>query len=127
VSDGLVATMTSRTVTVPTPVMHVGDLDASITSQRNLRTALVRIGVHTSKHAPLGNAVVNASWTDGTTTSCTTDASGSCAVVRSDSPSKPVVSLTVTGVTKDQYAYTPAANHDPDGDSNGTTIGIPRR
>ena len=45
-------------------------------------------------------------------------------VARSYSPSKPVVSLTVTGVTRENYAYTPAANHDPDGDSNGTTIGI---
>ena len=58
--------------TVPTPVMHVGDLDASITSQQNLRTAVVQISLHTSKHAPLGNALLSASWNDGTTTSCST-------------------------------------------------------
>jgi len=127
VSDRVDVTMASRTVTVPTPVMHVGDLDASITNQQNLRTALVRIGVHTSKHGPLGNALLSASWNDGTTTSCSTDPSGYCVVARSYSPAKPVVSLTVTGVTRENYVYTPAANHDPDGDSNGTTISIKKQ
>jgi len=127
VSDGIDATMTSRTATVPTPTMHVGDLDVSITSQQNLRTALVRIGVHTSKHAPLGNALVSASWNDGTMTSCSTDLSGYCGVMRSYSPSNPVVTMTVAAVTRENYVYTSAANHDPDGDSNGTTISIPRR
>jgi hypothetical protein len=34
------------------------------------------------------------------------------------------VSLTVTNLSKDGYTYQPSANHDPDGDSNGTTISV---
>jgi len=127
VSDGLGATTTSRIVTVPTPVMHIADLDASATNQQDLRAALVQIGVHTSRHMPLGNVVVTAAWNDGLQVSCTTTLNGYCAVQRSFSPSKPVTSLTITGVTHQIYAYTAASNHDPDGDSNGTTISIPRR
>jgi hypothetical protein len=34
--------------------------------------------------------------------------------------------FTVTGVTLANSTYTPASNHDPDGDSNGTTIAVLR-
>jgi hypothetical protein len=52
---------------------------------------------------------------------------GHCAIGRQYSASKAIVSLSVTGVSKENYVYVPAANHDPDGDSNGTLIAIPRR
>jgi PKD repeat protein len=127
VSDGVHSTTASRTFAVPTPVMHIGDLDATTTSQKNSRSVLVYIAVHTSKHTPVRSALVSASWSDGTLASCITDLNGYCAIGREYSPSKSVVSLSVTGVTKDNYVYVPAANHDPDGDSNGTMIAISRR
>jgi len=34
------------------------------------------------------------------------------------------VSFTVTNVALGTFVYKPASNHDPDGDSNGTTIGV---
>jgi hypothetical protein len=133
ISDGAYETTTSRTVVVPTPIMHVGDLDRIVTSQLDPRSVVVLMAVHASKHAPLGNAVVSASWHDGTTTICITNLKGECTVLRYFPGSKPpaslTVSLTVTGVTREYYAYTPAANHDPDADSNGSTISvvIPKR
>ena len=36
------------------------------------------------------------------------------------------VTFTVTGMTYATGAYVPAANHDPDGDSNGTAIVVTR-
>jgi PKD repeat protein len=127
VSDGVDSTTASRTFAVPTPVMHIGDLDAMTTGEKNSRSALVRIAVHTSKHTPLGTALVSASWSDGTPASCITDLSGYCTIGRQYSTSKPIVSLSVIGVSKESYVYVPAANHDPNGDSNGTTIAISRR
>ena len=127
VSDGVDSTTATRTFDVPTPAMHIGDLDATTTSQQKSRSALVHIAVHTSKHTPLGSALVSASWSDGTLASCITDLNGHCAIGRQYSASKAIVSLSVTGVSKENYVYVPAANHDPDGDSNGTLIAIPRR
>jgi PKD repeat protein len=127
VSDGVDSTTASRTFAVPTPNMHIGDLDATTTSQQKSRSALVSITVHTSKHTPLGSALVSASWSDGTLASCITDLNGYCAIGRQYSTSKHTPSLSVTGVSKEKYVYTPAVNHDPDGDSNGTRIAIPRR
>jgi hypothetical protein len=34
------------------------------------------------------------------------------------------VSVTVTNVVLGTFVYKPASNHDPDGDSNGTTISV---
>ena len=36
------------------------------------------------------------------------------------------IRFTVTGMTYTTGVYVPAANHDPDGDSNGTSIVITR-
>jgi len=40
-------------------------------------------------------------------------------------PQGSTVTLTITGVTYSGVSYNPAYNHDPDGDSNGTSIRIP--
>jgi hypothetical protein len=36
------------------------------------------------------------------------------------------VTFTVTGATRSGFTYTPASNHDPDIDSNGTSIVVLR-
>jgi PKD repeat protein len=126
VTDNGAATSTqAQSVTVVPPDMHVGDLDRASTSQQNSWTAIVTITVHNSSHGPLANAAVSGAWNGGSTGSCTTNASGQCAVSRAGIPrSTGSVSFTVTNVALGIYVYKPAGNHDPDGDSNGTTISL---
>mgnify|MGYP001326768326 CR=1 FL=1 len=54
-----------------------------------------------------------------------TNASGQCTIsianIRNTIPS---VSFSVTNAVKSGFTYDSASNHDPDGDSNGTTITI---
>jgi hypothetical protein len=103
--------------------MHVGDLDAVSTTQQSAWTATATVTIHTSNHQPLANAVVNGSWSDGATSSCTTNTSGQCAAARSGIPKKTAsVTFTITSVARATYFYKPADNHDSDGDSNGTAI-----
>jgi uncharacterized protein len=106
--------------------MHVGDIDASATTQQGAWSTAVMISVHTSNHDPLANATVTATWNNGTFASCTTNVSGACVISRSRIPPKMTVSLTVTDIAGGPYVYAPSSNHDPDGDSNGTTISISR-
>ncbi len=126
VTDNAAATSTqAQSVTVAPPEMHVGDLDRASTSQQSSWTATVTITVHNSSHGPLANAVVSAAWNGGGTGSCTTNASGQCAVSRSGiSRNTGSVNFTVTNVALGAFVYKPASNHDPDGDSNGTTISV---
>ena len=87
------------------------------------------IAAHTSSHATLRGVTVTGSWSAGSTatSSCTTNTKGSCQVT-SGSIAKTVssVAFTATGATRTGYIYQPADNHDPDGDSSGTIITIPR-
>ena len=55
---------------------------------------------------------------------CTTNGQGACLIVTSSQQSRKVdrMTATVRNVTMDGYNYDAAANSDPDGDSNGTTI-----
>jgi len=107
--------------------MHVGDLDGASTIQQNTWTATVTITVHTSSHGPIANAAVSGGWNDGSTGSCTTNASGQCAISKPGIPKKTgSANFTVTNVALGTRVYDPSANHDPDGDSNGSIISIPR-
>jgi len=109
----------------PAKTMHVGDLDGTAVRNANKRwTATVTIRVHDGDHALLGGVVVTASWQGGISATCTTGASGACSVSRQFQNSKTSVSLAVSNLSKAGYTYQPSANHDPDGDSNGTTITV---
>jgi hypothetical protein len=112
----------------PTPApasLHVGDLDGS-TSGTNRWTAFVTITVHDANHNPVSNATVTGSWSNGAsgTSTCTTDSSGRCTVSKSIPRATASVTFTVTNLASSGFAYAPAANHDPDGDSNGTSITV---
>ncbi len=64
---------------------HVGDLDRTGLVIGNLPwSATVTITVHNSAEGPVANATVNGSWSGGGLggTSCTTNASGTCNVLR---------------------------------------------
>jgi len=105
--------------------MHVGDLDGTAARSATRRwTATVTISVHDGDHAVLPGVVVSASWQGGASATCTTGASGACAVSRQFQNSRTSVSLMVNNLSKVGYTYQFSANHDPDGDSNGTTISV---
>jgi subtilisin family serine protease len=117
----------TRTPTAAPSALHVGDLDGiSAPSSSTTWTATVTIYVHNASEVPLSGVKVNVKWTNGATgtASCTTNSSGYCSVSKGLSNSKTSVTLSVTGATRSSYAYVAAANHDPDGDSNGTSIVI---
>jgi PKD repeat protein len=128
VKDNLgVATEATRTVTVVPPAMHIGDLDGTRTIQQNTWTALVTIRVHDMAHGPVGNATVSGSWSFGGTSSCTTDSTGRCLVSKSAIPNGTKVTFTIVNVTKPVSVYSSVDNHDPDADSNGTSIMVKRQ
>jgi serine protease AprX len=116
----------------PTPVpttIHVGDLDGASTRLSKSWTATVTILVHNSNEQPVANAVVSGKWSKGAsgTASCTTDTSGQCVVSKTGNKNTTTsVTFSITGVTYPTLSYQASSNHDPDGDSNGTTIMIVR-
>ncbi len=106
---------------------HIGDLDGNrVVRPSGAWTAKVTVAAHNQYHAVLAGATVSGQWSDATTSSCVTGTNGRCIVVKSLGSSVPSVTFTVQSVTKSGYPYAPAANHDPDGDSNGTVITIYR-
>ena len=56
------------------------------------------------------------------TRTCTTTAAGVCEVSVVVGDAVPSLTFTVTNLSKAGFTYAPAANHDPDPDSNGTMI-----
>jgi PKD domain/WD40-like Beta Propeller Repeat/Abnormal spindle-like microcephaly-assoc'd, ASPM-SPD-2-Hydin len=117
----------SKSLTVIQPSMHVGDLDRAVTNQGSTWTAIATITVHDKNHSPVANATVSGSWSSGATGSCTTNAGGQCAAPRSTIPkSTGSVIFTVANVTHATITYNSSDNHDPDGESNGTTITVHR-
>jgi hypothetical protein len=125
----------TNTPVPPTPIpapnasIHVGDLDGSSAwvYRRWYWQASVIITVHDANHNPVSGATVSGTWSNGYSGSsqCTTGSNGSCLVTtgniwRSASRAR----FSVSGVTYPSFTYTPAANHDPDGDSNGVNITV---
>jgi hypothetical protein len=126
-------TATSTFTPTPTPpstatTMHVGNLDGSSAAQNQRRwRATVTITVHDANENLLSGVTVSGAWGSGTsgTGSCTTGADGTCSITSSTiANSQTSVSFTVSDLSLSGYTYDPSANHDPDGDSNGTTITI---
>ena len=116
----------TETITVVPGAMHIGDLDGS---SRRISPKWWQIGatvtVHDANHAPLANAAVTALFSSGEIPWCTTDAAGKCQVIVALTANQLTnVVVTIQSVTHLGFVYQPASNHDPDGDSNGTTIRV---
>jgi PKD repeat protein len=126
--NGAASSSQTQSVTVVRPKMHVGDLDRSITTQNSTWSATVIITIHDANHGGLPNATAIGSWNDiGGPDSCITNAGGQCAISRAGIPKKTnSVTFSVTSTTRAPFEYTPAVNHDADGDSNGTSISVQR-
>ena len=125
---GPTATPTPTATPPPGGTMHLGDLDGTSAPGAPGRwNATVTITVHDASHNPVAGITVSAAWSSGATGtgSCVTNASGQCALTKTGiRNSINSVTLSVTNATGGGLTYTPADNHDPDGDSNGTVITV---
>jgi subtilisin family serine protease len=122
---------TATPTRTPTPIaavtVHIGDLDRSSTLSGSKWNASVTIYIHNNNEQLVANATLNGKWTNGAsgTVSCTTNSSGTCHISKTGlSANTTSVTFTVTCVTRAPLTYRSSANHDPDGDSNGTTITV---
>jgi serine protease len=120
------ATATNTPTAAPSLAIHVGDLDGAVSGKRSWN-AKVTVRVHDGSHKLVAGATVSGTWSGDTggTSSCVTNRKGKCVLVSPRLPSSSTsVTLTVTAVSLSGYAYDPAANHDPDGDSDGSAITV---
>ena len=120
---------TPLSVTAPPVVisfMHIGDIDAAAGSTPRAWSASVWIDVHDEKHDELPDVTVSGVWSDGSPGTCTTSSWGGCEMLKEGIRKGTSVSFTVTGATHYARTFAAAANHDSDGDSNGTTIVVRR-
>ena len=113
----------------PNPI-HVGDLDPTASSSGKTWTARASIRIDNASHAAVAGAVVTGTWSNGAsgTASCTTTSMGRCTVQKTKlaKSSVPSVTFTVSGVSLAGSTYVAASNHDPDGDSSGTSVVVLR-
>jgi hypothetical protein len=129
-ADGSAANDTkSAVVTINSPpsggTMHVGDLDGGATVQSRTWTAIVTVRVEDPALAAVPAATVTGAFSAGGkgTGTCTTGSNGTCTITKSRLRSGSIV-FTVTGVTHATRTYDSAGNHDPDGDSDGTSVTV---
>jgi hypothetical protein len=125
------STPTPTPTHTPTPpagnnFIHVGDLDSeSIKLKKGNWKALVTITVHDANHNPLSGVIVSGTFTQNGLSiekGCTTD-TGLCTVDSDSFPSKSgKATFMVDSLAYPDLNYEPVNNHDPDGDSDGTTI-----
>jgi hypothetical protein len=115
------------TATTPTTSVHSGDIDGSSAVVRNKWSATIDVLVHDAADAPLAGATVSGSWSGGITgeASCVTVSNGRCSIGLTNLKTNMTsVTFTINDITASSAVYDPAANHDPDGDSDGTTITV---
>jgi len=121
----------STTATVAAPPVpaefHVGDLDGTVSNDGKTWSGAVEITVHDPTETVVAGAHIVGSWDRSATvtTECVTTASGTCTVtfagLRKNVPS---MTFTVSSVSLAGQTYVPGQNHDPDGDSDGTTVTV---
>lgn len=124
------STLTPTPTARPTPAvgtLHVGDLDG-VTAKlpRGRWSARVVVTIHDWTESPVAGATVCGTFRHGSSmlaAECTTDGSGSCSVEWGPSSAGEVrFSVQSVSLSPASLSYLQAANHDPDGDSDGTTI-----
>ncbi len=109
--------------------MHVGDLDGvSKSVGPNDWKATVTVTVHDSNDTDLSGATVIGTWSasgNGASDTCTTNGDGTCDVKsgKVSNTSTSSTTFTVDNVTNG-LTYTVGDNHDPEIDSDGTSITV---
>ncbi len=106
------------------PAVHVGDLDGASSNGKGRWTATVTIEVHDESHSPVGGATVSGSWSTGGSASCDTGTDGRCSVSVSLRKNVTQTTFTVADVVVSGAVYDATQNHDPDSDSDGTSITV---
>ena len=107
--------------------VHISDLDRKRWRRGSNRwVSRSRIVVRDEFGQPVAAAVVTGIWSNGKVTSCTTTATGRCKTKTKNPNTRRWVEYTVVNVRSADATYDSFANHDPDPDSDGTTIRIKR-
>lgn len=112
---------------IPQPAVHIGDLDAVASASRKGWTASVTVRVHDLTEKPISGVTVYANWSGGISLSksCKTNTSGVCTISSGNIPASTSSAVfTITKAVRSGQVYNPSANHDPDGDSNGTSLTV---
>ncbi len=115
----------------PVNTLHVGNIDGGKENNNNQWRASANFTIHDTNHNPVSGAIVSHSWSsrdasgsgawttlEGGTGQCP---SGWTSYLKKRNKS---VTFAVDNVAIPLLQYQPAENHDPDGDSDGTTITI---
>lgn len=104
--------------------IHVGDLDDVSIRNGNRWNAVVTILVHDAAENPIQGVLVSGNWSNGASGggSCTTGSDGTCTISRNNLKNN--VSSVTFSITNLSFGlpYQASANHDPDSDSDGTSI-----
>ncbi len=107
--------------------LHVGDLDGSGTTVSTTKwRAKVTVTVHDALHANVAGVTVSGIWTGSVGASCVTNQNGKCSVMHQFARKKTSMQFGVTNLQSSGDSYQSSANHDPDADSDGTTITVTR-
>jgi hypothetical protein len=126
-SDRCLVSVTPAMQTAPLKI-HSGDLDGKKTdANRGRWNAVVNITVHDENEQAVDGVLVTGDWSAGASGSdqCTTGTAGpgQCEIVKRNlKKNVPSVTFTVSDLGGSGFSYNDNANHDPDGDSDGTTI-----
>jgi hypothetical protein len=112
----------------PPQTIHVGDLEGSAKEQGASWQAEVIITVHGADHEPVQGVNVAGSWFGGVSGwgLCMTEENGQCSVVSGAIDPGSAATFRIDDLLYASYTYLPAANHDLDGDSDGTQISVNR-
>lgn len=113
------------------PTMHVSNLSASAVELDVKWRGIAGVEIKNNAGNPVRGALVTFSATTELNNGpivlqCTTNVNGRCKVSHKVPANANVAIATVIDVAIDNYTYNPAANVDPDGDSDGTTITVGR-
>lgn len=114
-------------IVINAPSVHVGNLTGFPASNGTTWNASVEVTAHDHRHSLVSGVTVRGSWGGPNTGECTTGEMGTCTIVFALIPnSTGLVSFGMSSMTAPGYVYKLAANHDPDGSSNGSTIFVRR-
>jgi Tol biopolymer transport system component/PKD repeat protein len=124
--DALQQATVEDTVSIQPAPIHVGDLDGTSTQTSRQSTVTMSVLVHDAGHRPVPSATVIGLWSSRETGVCTTDGTGRCTFSAALRGNLAGASLTIQTVQHVLYLYG-GVNHDPDGDSNGTTFSFKKK
>jgi len=106
---------------------HVGDLDGTthVKGRSGWWEAFVTATIHDGAEQPVSDAIVTGTWSGDAsgTVSGTTASDGTVTFATGNLRSSSGVTFTIDDVSS-SLTYDPAENHDPDGDSDGTSISV---